>query len=388
MKILEKTKIFKLLRNKITSEFDIYKDEGRKIGAEKYMKNVLPSIGLSNPQVKKVFSTIKSVNEYKNLNFNDKYAFALEYLQKKHIEEKLISIHILNNIYKSLDYNHIDEIKDLVKKGYVEEWATCDGICIYILKQWSTLSKENTIHIANFCFDKDNIWVRRMSCVTFIIRVKHKDKGNFPGFINLMFDICEENIKYNYRFNQLGTGWLLRELSLVDYKRFYNFIIDNFDKFIREGLRYAVEKLDETKKKKIMSFRSDNIGELGIKKKITNMSDVGDSDDDKSDAGVDDVIDIDKKVKRSVKIKESKDIVESEGEKREVDGNGDIFIGNNEDEGNLYKKSKKELRSRSGDSKIKESENNETKIKETKSKESTSRSKSSTNSTVNISKKK
>ncbi len=48
-------------------------------------------------------------------------------------------------------------------------------------------------------------------------RAKHHDKKpNFPGFLDLLFEITEKVVKYDERFNQLGCGWLVREMTLAD----------------------------------------------------------------------------------------------------------------------------------------------------------------------------
>jgi len=63
-----------------------------------------------------------------------------------------------------------------------------------------------------------------------------------------------ECIKNNERFVQLGAGWVLREMSLSDLDRVVAFIKDNYDKFSREGLRYAVEKMPQLLKKELMDY--------------------------------------------------------------------------------------------------------------------------------------
>jgi 3-methyladenine DNA glycosylase AlkD len=124
-----------------------------------------------------------------------------------------------------------------------------------VLRPWSALKKENTLDICEWSKDDSNIWIRRASCVTFITLVKLKDEKNFEGFIDLMFETCQTNITYQERFNQLATGWLLRELSKVDKKQFMDFFFENFKHFSREGLRYAVEKLPEREKNKLLNYR-------------------------------------------------------------------------------------------------------------------------------------
>jgi hypothetical protein len=82
--------------------------------------------------------------------------------------------------------------------------------------------------------------------VCFVLRGKHGDKPpNYPGFLKKLYGLCLECLKYDERFNQLGLGWLLREMSVVDRKGVGKFIRDNYGSFIREGLRYAIEKFPE-----------------------------------------------------------------------------------------------------------------------------------------------
>lgn len=65
-------------------------------------------------------------------------------------------------------------------------------------------------------------------------------------------------------FVQLGTGWVLRELSLSDKNRVVEFIKENYDFFSREGLRYALEKMDEKTRLFLMNYKKD---ENPVKKK-------------------------------------------------------------------------------------------------------------------------
>jgi 3-methyladenine DNA glycosylase AlkD len=55
--------------------------------------------------------------------------------------------------------------------------------------------------------------------------------------------VCERVVKNPERFAQLGVGWVLRELSVVDRPRMLRFLSDHHAELSREGLRYAVEKL-------------------------------------------------------------------------------------------------------------------------------------------------
>ena len=60
----------------------------------------------------------------------------------------------------------------------------------------------------------------------------------------MILEICETCIKNKERFVQLGVGWTLRELGTYDLKIVKTFIENHYNEFIREGLRYAIEKMD------------------------------------------------------------------------------------------------------------------------------------------------
>lgn len=234
-------------------------DKNKIESVNQYLKNKVKSRGNSNPNIYKVYREMKNNDEeYKKLIEKQKFSLALVLLKNDFIDDKLIAVSILSEIHKKLQDEDVDQLKEVIKQGNVNEWATCDTLAGKVFKPYTLMSKENTLKIANWKDDEDNIWIRRISCVAFINRVKFGNKKpNFDGFVDLMFQVCEINVHYEERFNQLATGWLLRELSLVDLKRYKEFFYRNFNSFSREGLRYSVEKLDNTTKKKLMSYRPD-----------------------------------------------------------------------------------------------------------------------------------
>ena len=73
--------------------------------------------------------------------------------------------------------------------------------------------------------------------------------------MDLLFESCEKVIPYNERFNQLGVGWVLREMYLAEPKRTIRFIEQHYDLFIREGLRYAIEKMPEVEKNRLLKLQ-------------------------------------------------------------------------------------------------------------------------------------
>lgn len=110
--------------------------------------------------------------------------------------------------------------------------------------------------------DADCLWRQRAACVSFV-KIARKGKHN-----DIIYDICSTVVKNKERFAQLGNGyyishfllislfrWVLRELSLADKEGVVQFIKDNYTYFSREGLRYAIEKMDSSLKKELMTYR-------------------------------------------------------------------------------------------------------------------------------------
>eukprot|EP01017_Pseudomicrothorax_dubius_P040875 TRINITY_DN6479_c0_g1_i4.p2 TRINITY_DN6479_c0_g1~~TRINITY_DN6479_c0_g1_i4.p2 ORF type:complete len:255 (-),score=61.10 TRINITY_DN6479_c0_g1_i4:1393-2157(-) len=229
------------------------------------MKGLVKCHGLQNPGIVKVFKEeIKgnigefTKDELKNLGFLQ--------LRSEFLEEKYIGCFILKEIHKNVteeDFKHIESFFD---QGHVNNWAMCDGMCSYFLKNWSKGNEERTKLISKWREDA-NIWKKRASCVAFITNGRHLDGShNFVGFTDLMFENCRVVLHCRERFPQLGAGWLLRELSVGDRPRAIKFIEDNYNLFIREGLRYAIEKLPTPEQKRLLAFQKQSELEVEVKK--------------------------------------------------------------------------------------------------------------------------
>lgn len=61
-----------------------------------------------------------------------------------------------------------------------------------------------------------------------------------------IFAIVNDVIKNQERFAQLGAGWVLRELWLAEPQLVVDFITERYHHFTREGLSYAIEKMDSS----------------------------------------------------------------------------------------------------------------------------------------------
>eukprot|EP01122_Echinamoeba_exundans_P003203 TRINITY_DN13334_c0_g1_i1.p1 TRINITY_DN13334_c0_g1~~TRINITY_DN13334_c0_g1_i1.p1 ORF type:complete len:215 (-),score=51.33 TRINITY_DN13334_c0_g1_i1:56-700(-) len=137
------------------------------------------------------------------------------------------------------------KIENLFDRNMIYDWGTCDtisgGVIHEMIKQ-----DANVVQHLKAWKSATNPWKQRAACVSFVKLARH---GKFNDDI---IDICATTVQNPYRFVQLGTGWVLRELWLADPKVTVGFIKSNYKYFSREGLRYALEKMD-SKTKQLLS---------------------------------------------------------------------------------------------------------------------------------------
>mmetsp|Transcript_4725 Transcript_4725/g.17737 ORF Transcript_4725/g.17737 Transcript_4725/m.17737 type:complete len:373 (+) Transcript_4725:1810-2928(+) len=162
--------------------------------------------------------------------------------------------------------------QDVLKEKIIADWASCDNVCgiigmvlakdfdkreeaMDIVKKWrfggvpQRDSSEDESQLSTKDMDAErNLWLQRMACVSLLKSAK--DKANHDDILQ----IVEEVIKNQERFAQLGAGWVVREVSVVDEPRVLKFLKRTHSHWIREGWRYAIEKLDKKTRQKMLKF--------------------------------------------------------------------------------------------------------------------------------------
>lgn len=229
------------------------------------MKYTTQYRGINAPQINIIFKNFWSENSKKLEDLTQKKLLAETMIKSSFGEDKIIGMMIFNKIFKEIDENYMKtNVKGFFLDKHIQDWAMCDGLCSKLLKPWTLLSKEKTLIISEWC-NEENIWLKRASCVSFVTRAKHGDsEPNFVGFIDILFEICDKVVKCEERFAQLGCGWLLREISLVEKEKTIEFLKERLNEISSEGLRYAIEKMSNLEAKKMLELKK--ISRMSIKK--------------------------------------------------------------------------------------------------------------------------
>lgn len=233
------------------------KNDTNRKSQTKYLKNVVDFYGIKSPELNALFKPLWK-EEISKLESKDQINLGLELLSSKFFEEKYLSILILNKNIKKLSKDHIPTFEEALDKD-IYDWATCDTFSSRVICEMMKKDQE-IVKLVEKWKDAKSIWRQRSSCVSFVKIARH---GTHKDTI---INICETTVKNqeslfkNFKFLgfvQLGTGWVLREVSTNDLERVIEFIKENYESFSREGLRYAIEKMDSKTRLNLLNYKKD-----------------------------------------------------------------------------------------------------------------------------------
>ncbi len=128
---------------------------------------------------------------------------------------------------------------------YIHNWASCDTLCNHTIGAFLEIYPEYVEKIKEWT-KSSNRWLRRASAVSLIIPGK---KGKF---LRESLDIADALIKDSDDLVQKGFGWLLKEESRIHQKEIFYYVLKNKDIMPRTALRYAIEKMPNEFRAKVL----------------------------------------------------------------------------------------------------------------------------------------
>ncbi|MGL1904277.1 MAG: DNA alkylation repair protein [Fibrobacterales bacterium] len=232
-----------IIYSHIETTLQLNSDPEDKEQFERYLKNVVTCLGVRSPAIEILFKQ-EYLAKVKPLAFNDQLSLGCALVKSDYFEMKKFGILLLHKNIKHISISDLSLFSKLFAK-HIYDWATCDTFSSKVLTR--LIKKDNTfaLPIAQWK-NSSHLWQQRAACISFVGLGRH---GNHNEMI---LSICTQVIKNSERFAQLGVGWVIRELSVANIELALTFIQSHYSQFSREGLRYAIEKLEPTLRKNIL----------------------------------------------------------------------------------------------------------------------------------------
>jgi 3-methyladenine DNA glycosylase AlkD len=220
-------------RAAVRRELDAAASDETKEWGEKYFLGVIDFIGVTGPKLKAIERALRST--WASAPPDVLLAFGLQMQTSRFMEERQVGQLVLDRVVKKIAPLVLVEKLEPIFDTHVRDWATCDALAGRVLRHCLVDARARK-RIITWSRAK-NTWMQRASAVAFVNEARH---GKYDDDV---IDVCTRIVKTDERFVQLGCGWVLRELSLVDRPRVLAFLEDNARFVSSEGWRYATEKL-------------------------------------------------------------------------------------------------------------------------------------------------
>lgn len=176
--------------------------------------------------------------QYLFLKFSD----LKELLNSEIHEERLVALFVLVDQFKK-EKDRRKEIFDfyLKHKARVNNWDLVDSSAPYIVGGYLLDKADRGILVK--LAKSASLWNRRIAIVATMAFIK---EGNFKD----TFEISEILLEDKEDLIHKAVGWMLREVGKKDQGKLEEFLKNHYKKIPRTALRYAIERFDETKRRK------------------------------------------------------------------------------------------------------------------------------------------
>jgi 3-methyladenine DNA glycosylase AlkD len=179
--------------------------------------------------------------KYINLGFSD----VKKLIKSKIHEERLTGLLILVYKYKSTKEDiEKDKIYEIYIKHfkYINNWDLVDVTCPHIIGPQLMEKDRKSLYVwAN----SDHLWTKRIAMITNWWFVRNGDLGD-------VFKISKILLKDEHDLIHKAVGWMLREAGKKDLKALEAFLKKHYETMPRTMLRYAIEKLPESRRQKYL----------------------------------------------------------------------------------------------------------------------------------------
>ncbi len=208
-----------------------------------FFKEEVKIIGVKTALVNQIGK--KYGKEIRTMDKKSVFTLCEELWKSGYLEESFLACHFSFMLRKLYEIDDFVVFERWVKK-YVSNWASCDTFCNHTVGAFIEMYPEYIQNLKKWTHSS-NRWVKRASAVTFILPARH------GKFIDDIFVIADLLLEDKNDLVQKGYGWMLKVASEAHQDGVFEYVMKNKTKMPRTALRYAIEKMPASLKKRAMA---------------------------------------------------------------------------------------------------------------------------------------
>ncbi len=127
----------------------------------------------------------------------------------------------------------------------INNWDLVDISCHYIVGSFLLNKKAEAKRVLSKLAKSKNLWERRIAIISTYAFIRNND-------LTLTYEIADMLLRDQHDLMHKAVGWMLREAGKRDGLRLKAYLKENIAKISRTALRYAIERFEESERKKFL----------------------------------------------------------------------------------------------------------------------------------------
>jgi len=212
-------------------------------GAQKYIKEGIVLYGVRMQIVREI-----AADYYRKVSRQGKshvLSLSKMLVQSQYAEEKIIAFDWAYRLRKQYEPGDFRIFESWLSK-HVRNWGSCDDLCRHAFGAFIHEFPQFLPRVLKWTTSR-NRWLRRGAAVTMIYSLRMGEHLDYA------FRIANALLHDNDYLVQNGYGWMLKDASILFPDRVFEYVMKHKAEMPRRALRYAVERLNQKRRKKAMN---------------------------------------------------------------------------------------------------------------------------------------
>jgi 3-methyladenine DNA glycosylase AlkD len=235
--------LMKPVINKIRSDLKRNSDARTRNSFKRFFKEEVKFYGVKSAVVHKIARA--RFAEVRDLGKQEIFGMCEELLRSGYCEESWIAANWAHWVAKEYQPEDFETFERWLNK-YIDNWAECDTLCNHAVGAFIEQYPEFIGRLKGWT-GSENRWVKRAAAVSLIVPAR---RGKF---LKDVFEIADCLLLDHDDLVQKGYGWLLKEASRKHQSEVHAYVMKNKARMPRTALRYAIEKMPASLRKKAMA---------------------------------------------------------------------------------------------------------------------------------------